>query len=474
MRAFGYLTCVLMSVGFVLGQADCPSSLTPLPPLPLPAVIPPPVASCDTPVPDSIAGYMPFTFVNNTGIDDENIYLVVLVNSSQQYLSFSGSTHKLATISEFTKTTYLSSPSYTYQLSDFQNDDGSYTFYIPNDGNTDVPGSNVMKSSRILISLYEPLTYFINDSGVLQIPSEFDVKNDNYFILNDKIEFDVGSNGHNRMNLNLTWVDYFGLPMSVQANYQYFYGSSYTNACSVTGLPSDVSYLDMYTGYLNALNSLSSPFKEDWNGLVATYLNPANIGFFGGSEEVCYLRIFAPATAMGSTSTQLNPSTVSFPTNYFLSSIDSPDTCTWFNAVWKGKTLSGDQAFYQNQKPKPAYIVVDAGTADGAATATGSEQSDGSFKFLITGGGDAGKNISFPLPTSSKAFFTGAVSDYTPAITGNASIASQNQILKVFATSIISGLFPINCHTKPPITITSQYLQDQLIILQIIQHLQIH
>ncbi|MBI2743583.1 MAG: hypothetical protein HYX48_06675 [Chlamydiales bacterium] len=434
--------------------AVCPTPLAPLPQLPVPAVVPPPVATCSTPTPVTVTGYMPITFVNNSGLAASDIYISVLVNSSTQYLSFSGPTHKLATISNFTPVTYLSAPQYSYPLSFFELiAPNTYTFYIPNDGNNGVPGSNVMTSSRILLSLQQPLTYFINNVGALELPAEFDATNDNYYILNDKIEFDLGSNALNRLNLNLTGVDFFGLPLSVQANYMFFFGSSFTNACAVTGMPPAVSLADVFTQYNTALNSLSSPFNGYWQSLIATYTNPPSSG-----GAVCNLRIYAPATAMGSTQTQSNPSMVTFPTNYFLNTASSNPACTWFNAVWSGKTQSGAQAFYQ-QNPTP-YLVLDATTAAGAATAKGCEVGDGSFRFSISGGPDAGNVIIFPSPTSSKAFFTGAVSDYEPAITGNASAATMAQVFKVFATSIISGFFPINCQYPTPITITNTYVQN--------------
>ncbi|MBI3237145.1 MAG: hypothetical protein HYZ48_05560 [Chlamydiales bacterium] len=434
----------------------CPSALAPLPQLPIPAVVPPPITSCPLPTPPAtVSGYLPITFVNNSNLPASEIYICVLVNSSTQYLTFTGVPHLLGSITDFTPTTYISGSQYTYPLSAFENIAAdTYTFYIPNDGNDGVPGSNVMKSSRILISLKQPLTYFINNLGVLQLPAEFDVTNDNYYVLNDKIEYDLGSNGLNRLNLNLTGVDFFGLPLSVQANYQFFYGSSFTDACAVTGMPSTVTLADVFTQYRAALTSLSSPFDGYWEHLIATYTNPPTSG-----GALCDLRIFAPATAMGSSQVQANPSSVSFPTNYFLRSASSELGCTWFDAVWRGKTHSGAQAFYENRKPT-AYLVLDATTTGGAATATGYETDDGAFSFSIAGGADAGSVISFPYPTSSKAFFTGATSDYAPAIVSNASSASIAQVFKVFATSIIGGFFPINCQRPAQITINNTYVQN--------------
>ncbi|MDX8430425.1 MAG: beta-1,3-glucanase family protein [Candidatus Algichlamydia australiensis] len=456
MKSFTLFLCFKIIFLQGVATAACPAAIPPLPQLPVPAIVPPPVATCPTPTPATVSGYLPITFVNNTGLPASEIFIAVLVNSSTQFLSFSGATQKLATITDFTPTTYLSSSAYTSTLDSFEMIAAdTYTFYIPNDGNSSVPNSNVMKSSRILISLKEPLTYFINNLGVLQLPTDTVATNDNYFVLNDKVEFDLGSNGFNRLNLNLTGVDFFGLPLLVQANYKFLNGTTFTDACGVTGMPTGVTFSDVFTEYSSSLASLQTPFDQYWKEVVATYSNPPSSG-----GDLCNLRIFAPATAMGSTQTQSNPSRVTFPINYFLNSVANPKNCTWFNAVWSGKTESGVEAFYERKKPKP-YLVLDATTEAGSATAKGYEIGDKSFRFEIIGGADAGKTITIPLPTSTKAFFTGAVSDYKPAIISSASAATNNQVFKVFATSIISGIIPIDCKHPDQITINGAYVQEQ-------------
>lgn len=438
--------------------ATCPPAIPALPTLPVPVPQDLPTRSCNGPAPAALANYLPIVIVNNSNLSASDIYVTALVNSASQYLAFSsGSGHILGSITNFTPTTYLSSSLYSYQLSFFENLVGNeYVFYIPNTGNSSTHPDTVMKSSRILISLNQPLTYFIDNTGALQVPSEFDAKNDNYYTLNDKVEFDLGSNGLNRLNLNLTGVDFFGLPLRVEADYQFLYGSTYHEACAVTGLPSAVSFSDVFSGYTGALADLAPPFNTYWSGLVATYTNP--------DSTVSNLRIYAPATAMGSTQTQTNPSLVTFPTNYFLNSSCNPAGCTWFNAVWQGMTLSGETAFYQQTKPTP-YLKLSADIDAGTGVAEGNEFSDGSFRFTIYGTGtsptpDKGSTITFPIPTSTKAFFTGAVSDYVPAISSSASADTNAQVLKGFATSIIAGFFPINCAVSPSINIDKEYLQN--------------
>jgi hypothetical protein len=451
-----FLFCCLSSIAQAsLPLSTCPSPIAPLPQLPIPAVVPPPVATCSTPTPTTIAGFLPITFVNNTGLPASEIFIGVLVNSSTQYLSFSSAPNK-GTISNFTASTYFSSTTYSKPLDFFELIAAdTYTFYIPNDGNTGVTGSNTMLSSRILISVKNPLTYFIDYTGAILLPSEFDITNDNYYILNDKIEFDLGSNALNRLNLNLTGVDFFGFPLLVQANYKFLFGTAFSDACAITGMPSGTSLNDVFTQYETALTTIQPPFKAHWENLVAKYTNPPS-----GGGSLSKLRIYAPATAMGSTQTQTNPSAITFPTNYFLNTILSNAKCSWFNAVWSGETESGSQAFYSKMNPSP-YLLLDA-TVDTSAYATGYEVNDRSFRFTISGGPDHGKVITFPLPTSSKAFFTGAVSDYEPAITSNASAKTVAQVFKVFATSIIGGFFPIDCPKQipSPSIINQTYIQN--------------
>lgn len=471
MTRLGVIAGVIQTVCVSMLIASCPSEILPLPALDVPPPAQLPAGNCSfTYTPDSLTNFLPIVIVNNSGLGANEVYVTVLVNSLTQYLEFANialgddvDPHYLGFITDFTPTTYLSStdsPAYSYPLSSFENIGGNeYVFYIPNTGNTSTRPETVMKSSRIFISLKQPLTYFIDSTGSLQVPSEFDAKNDNYYVLNDKVEFDLGSNGLNRLNLNLTGVDFFGLPLNVKAQYNFLYGDSYYEVCAVTGMPTTVSFYDVFNGYASAIASLESPFNTYWGNLVATYTNPPGATEPGNAD----LRIFAPATAMGSTQSQSNPTPVSFPTNYFLNSSCSPAGCTWFNAVWQGTTISGTTAFYQ-QKPTP-YLILSADTDAGTGYATGSAFADGSFRFTIKGTGstpnpDKGATITFPKPTSSKAFFTGAVSDYEPPIVSGASAATNAQVLKGFATSIIAGFFPLNCKANPSITIDKDYLQS--------------
>ena len=242
-------------------MAQCPDAIETLTLTGVPAVVPPPSSSCVIPPTPPIppTGYLPITFYYPSAVlSPDEIFVCILVNSSAQYLSIDSGTG-YATITALTPSTYIYSPSsttpgpqYSYPLSYFQSTGtNQYTIYIPNDGNTGVPESNVMKSSRILISLNHNLTYFIDDTGLLQTPNEFDAKNDNYYTLNDKVEFDLGSNALNRLNLNLTGVDFIGLPLAVYANYQFFYyGASYTPHCAVTGMPSTVTFSDLLVDIL--------------------------------------------------------------------------------------------------------------------------------------------------------------------------------------------------------------------------------
>ena len=465
--SFSWLFFQLVTATSLIAQ--CPSPIAPLTLTGVPAVVPPPTATCTIPPtpPTAPAGYLPITFYYPSAVlSPTEIFVCILVNSSTQYLSInSGTGH--ATITNFTPNTYIYSPSsttpgpqYSYPLSYFQSTGtNQYTIYIPNDGNTGVPGSNVMKSSRILISLNKNLTYFINNAGLLQLPNEFEFKDDNYYTLNDKVEYDFGSNNLNRLNLNMTGVDFIGLPLAVYANYQFFYGSSYTPCCVVTGMPSSVTLAHLFSGYTAALANLSPPFNQYWAGLVSTYTNPTG----STNPGTANIRIYAPATAMGSSQTQTNPSAISFPTGYFLNTSGGNASCSWFNAVWSGQTQSGSQAYFAKQSPSPgfpAYLLLDATTVNGSATALGYEQSDNSFNFTIQGGPDNGNYVSFPYPTSSMAFFTGAASDYKPAISTNASADTVAQVLKVFATSIISGFFPINCQYPNKIELNQAYLQN--------------
>lgn len=404
--------------------------------------------TCGIASPTLKTGYIPFMLVNNSGQTDANVYISVYIpansttSNKDAYLQFDGL--GVGSIANYTHSTYLSNylcpggVQYSYPLNFFPTGSvaNSRLIYIPNSGG--LSGQQILQSSRIFISLGSSLNYFIDYTGALQVTSPTTI-DDNYFVLYDKVEFDLGSNSLNRLNLNLTGVDFFGLPLLVKATYSFLGGTTYCPACATTGWPQSIAFSQVFNLYQNYLTTLPDPFKGYWSSLLTTYINPDN--------SVSNLRIFSPATAMGSTQSQQNPTKVSFPTNYFLSDIISNSACTWFNAVWQGGTVANPVSYYM-QKPSP-YLILDATTSDfGVAQAKGNLNTNGSFIFSITGGSIApGSTITIPKPTSSKAFFTGAVSDYTPAITGSGSGTNtdlQSQVFKVFATSIIAGLFPIN------------------------------
>lgn len=460
MRRFFISLSALVFFSLQVGNASlqivaaCPPPPDPFV-LPLiPGPVPPPPNTCPLSGVTSYPNYLPITILNNSTLSNSDIYVAVLIDSKKKYLSFSTvGGHKLGAITSFAASTYLSSTLYSTPLDGFENTGtNQYTFYIPNTGKSGTPSSNPLPSSQIIISVGEPLTYFIDHNGILGVPAENEAFNDNYFILNDKVEFDLGSNNLNRLNMNLTGVDFFGLPLSVQANYLFFFGGNLTPNCAFTGWPSTVSFSDVFTGYRAALDSLQSPFNDHWRALIATYNNPG-----GGTSDI---RIFSPKTAMTPpVQTQTNPSLVDFPTTYFLSSILSDPACTWFNAVWSGLTHSGQTAYYQQKTTPPHTLILDA-TVKEAATATGVMQNNGAFSFTIHGGPDKGKTMVIPYPKNSMAFFTGAVSDYDPPISGSASVDTQAQVFKVFATMIIGAFFPFNSlATTPPVTVTQDYLE---------------
>lgn len=473
----------------VLSGADLTSNCSPRPPMPPspPGPPGPPSTPCPPPSPtpspppaptpsdppayiESNNGRFPIVFVNNTLQAASNIYVMFDVNSSTQTLRQNipgtGMVHAVDWAA-----TVGAAPEYTgdqsaIQLSalDIVSSPGRYVVHIPNDVR--------LNSSRLFISINNPLQYFVPPGPVPLTPTfttESDTTSGNYYILQDKIEFSLnpGTSTYD-LNMNLTAVDFFGLSMLVQGEYHTSAGSSLTY--SSTGM-SSLSRATVFSEFLTAVSGLESPFNTTWSKLAVTYTNPAAAG--GGS---CNLYIFAPATVMGLSQTLSNPTPTTFPTDYFLNTTLVSSGCSWFSAVWKGATLNGTQAYFSDSSHQ---LFVDATTSSGAATAIGKETPTlvngvmdyNAFQFKVTGGPDSGKTITFPTPTTSKAFFTGAASDYQPAVITTASLATQEQILKIFSSLIIAGLMPLS--GSPPIFLnqtnvdtnySSQYFQNNTLL----------
>lgn len=373
-------------------------------------------------------GYVPFTIVNNSTFPDNEIFILILTNNFNNIITFARNADNLqvGTVTTPPPKTYVSDQgSGTYPLSTFatpQNGEAAYTFYLPS--------TVSMTASRIYYSIGEPLDWFIPVSGPVAVPSQdfADPAQDGFYILFDKQEFTMDAN--NRLIMNPTLVDYYGLPLSFSIEYTDYTQSTPPRVTAFAGLPPTLPSTTIFSNFETAIASLpTSPnggTRPIWNSLYLTYAPPS------GTSSL--LRILAPSQAIQTTSPVLmNPI---FPINYFLTNNYTSDN--WLSQVWFN---GSNNAIYQI----PANtLFIDLSTAGPSyGIAQGSVDTSGNFNFTAISGTGTGSTLVLPLPTSSKAFFTSTLSDYTPTptITGDSNVA--NAIWQGLSAGIISGIVPL-------------------------------
>lgn len=143
-----------------------------------------------------------FTYQNNSGLPDDQIYITVTgtVPSLGQCIIQFDSTGKPTYIPA---TSNLKTNAYSYPLSMFPKSlDGSPTFYLPK-----VPGGG-----RVYTSVGQPLT-FTMAPGMVMPPDPGVTQDPNNKVLWDKMEYTVDNS---TVFLNVTSVDNFSLPIGIQ------------------------------------------------------------------------------------------------------------------------------------------------------------------------------------------------------------------------------------------------------------------
>lgn len=369
-------------------------------------------------------GYVPFTISNNSKVADTSIYILVLTNNFYNIITFAPNADglMLGSVATPPPKTYVSQAgSGTYTLSQFFNSSTqTYTFYIPSTVN--------LNASRIYYSVGQPLDWFIPYTGPVLVPAQdfSDPAQDGYYILFDKQEFTMDAN--DRLIMNPTLVDYYGLPLSFSISYLDYTQTVPTQTVAYAGLPPTLSSSQIFTNYTTAVATLPTTpgtgVQSVWDTMYLTYQPPS-----GSSGP---LRVLSSNQGIQTQSPLLtNPL---FPINYFL----SPPyiSCDWLENVWYNMS---NNATYQLA---PLYIDLStSGPAYGIAQ--GQVDMSGNFNFTAISGQGMGSTLTLPLPTSSKAFFTSTLTDYTPAPmqTGDNNVATA--IWQALSAGVISGVIPL-------------------------------
>ncbi len=367
-------------------------------------------------------GYVPFTIANNSGFSDTEVFLLILTNNFFNIVTFAPNADglQLGTVATPPPRTYVNqSGSGTYPLSYFLKN-GSYTFYLPS--------TVTMNASRIYYSVGQPLDWLIPFSGPVAVPAQdfSDPGQDGYYILFDKQEFTMV--GNDRFVMNPTLVDYYGIPLSFSISYLDYSVNPAVQKTAYAGLPPTLKSTMVFSNYAAAVATLPT---TPGTGVQPKY-SSLNFSYAPPSGSSGALRILSPNQGIQTQSTQL-PSMPLFPINYFLT--NSYMSCDWLTTVWDNAGM----AIYQTQ---PLYISLStAGPTYGVAK--GQIDGSGNFNFTALTGTGTGSTLVLPLPTSSRAFFTSVLTDYTPAptITGDMNVATA--IWQGLSAGVIAGVVPL-------------------------------
>jgi hypothetical protein len=207
---------------------------------------------------------LPVRFVNNTGLSDAEVFITTLGNaatgSSASICVGWGDSFVFMALPSVgaaggtyspVMTTNPGVTAYSYPLSDFASDgDGQYIYMPP------------FNAGRMFISYTTPLS-IETGSNSYQNPNPATATDANYNTIYDKMEFTFvpAGCGLNQIGLNVTAVDFFGLPI-----YLYLANPGDTPDSITSGVyqPRDCVIQNMTATFADAIGNASS----QWNGLV--------------------------------------------------------------------------------------------------------------------------------------------------------------------------------------------------------------
>lgn len=411
----------------------------PSPPSPPPPPPPPPPPSPPTPV--AVSGYTPIVIYNGSQtIPDDQVFFATSVNSFAQVLqlTLSGGHYLGAPVTP----TPTPGNQATYFLDEYGNNlteieslgNGYYVFYLPQ--------QTTMTACRLYISVGSSLNWWINSSGQLQqLDNVYDQSNPSYYTLFDKVEFTVddvpfGTGTAYELVINATMVDFYGLPLSFYVNYNN-QQAPLGPTTSYAGLSPTIPRETVFNTYASNLSTIPGSGSSTWSNLTCSYTSP------GGSSS--RLRLNASNAAIK----QPTPTNIVFPTDYLQTNPSS--SCQWLNTVWSNPS---NNAFYQTSQNHPLTVGLTLSLSS-EGTATGTVNSAGDFIFTVNSDSSSYPGtITFPRPTSAKAFFTGAIADYTPAASwsGNATATDALILWQIFSSAFNAGFHPVfNSTTTAPL-----------------------
>lgn len=404
----------------------CDSSCTtpPPPPPPAPPAPPSPPAPPAPPTPPApLTDFLPITFVDtNATLFDTWVVITGKVPIGQGitptqacFVSIDPASGKGTRVNTTSSNTSLD---YAFKLSSLPQTGNNPYIYVP-----------YLESGRISFSIGKlggtkdqwALDFYTtaNSTGGYDIVENNALlsTDPNYYLLFDKAEFSFLPTGRESA-LNVTAVDFFGLPIYVQlflAN-----PSSQQQATQSCGFWQ--SRTSCFQGFETIINSSNDQTKGKlWGNLFINYELP-------GSSLV-NLRLSSTQSAIAFTAT--NPLTPIFPIDYLSNPNYFEEPFNWVDKVWKNYyAATGSQSLYIDcTEVAPPYNTTMSGK-----TATTSP-----FDFNFSNSsGSVTLAASIDLPSSSYGFFSADFASF------GATSDVQRVLVKNITSGFSSSIFPVN------------------------------
>jgi len=405
-----------------LNTCDTGCVAPPPPPPPPPPAPPSPPAPPAPPTPPSpTTDFLPITFVDpNVALFDTWVVITGKVPIGEGitptqscFIQVDPLTGKGVRINT---TADKSSLDYAFKLSSLPKLNGNPYLYVP-----------YLESARISFSIGAlggtanqwALDFYTkpNSQGGYDIAENDPLVNTdpNYYLLFDKAEMSFLPTGRLSV-VNVTAVDFFGLPIYTQLLLTKPTSSNPTQSCGFWQGRSSC-----FTAFERILNSSDDQtVSKLWNNLFINYELP-------GSSLV-NLRLASTQKAIKFTST--NPSTPIFPPDYLSNASYFVEPFNWVNSVWK--TFYGssgpNRLFIDCTEVPPPYNIIMTGTTDTSSP----------YKFNFTNSsGVTTLSSSLNLPADSYGFFSADFAEF------GATTDVQKVLVKNLTSGFSSGIFPV-------------------------------
>lgn len=367
---------------------ECSFVPPPSPPIPVPPSNPA--------APPFKAGYLPIVLVNNSGLPDSQVYVLITGVDVAGQNQVWGDVNNAGVVTLVDVQLGQNSQTYSEALSSLPKTTDGRVLYVPQ-----------MRSGIVWLSMEKTLSMPVNVNPSSPPPYEIVQPNftssadPNYATNFDIFEFTYLLAGSPQVSADATAVSFFSQPL-------YGYLSGATTSSANTGLYQPRSYIMSRV----AQNLASAVESSEWEKLMLR--NGSSI-----------YRVLAPGKSM---------STSAFDPNY----LDhlSAYGYSYISDIWKGVG-----SFYKTQPLNMSVTVTNPSTA--TYTYEGNVQGDNTFLFTSS---DGGPDVTFvapqisPTPTGTTSYniFSGLTLLSSTPTAGTAGDA----ISKLFEEAIIAGLLP--------------------------------